>query len=103
MSKRPLAYWNILGEGARKASNAKIKNKNQRIFFSGRKIYQRIIMVMRIPVINLSSLSKQSGAEIESMIEHLEDGKYSFVVCFRRMRLTRRAVTSDFAIEMQVQ
>ncbi len=29
-------------------------------------------MSMRIPVINLSSLSKQSGAEIESMIEHLE-------------------------------
>ena len=100
MSKRPLVYWNILGKRARKASNAKIKN--QRIFFSGRKIYQRIIMVMRIPVINLSSLSKQSGAEIESMIEHLENGKYS-VVCFRRMRLVTRAVTSDFAIEMQVQ
>ena len=76
--------------------------KNQRIFFSGRKIYQRIIMVMRIPVINLSSLSKQSGAEIESMIEHLENGKYS-VVCFQRMRLATRAATSDFAIEMQVQ
>ena len=24
MSKRPLVYWNILGEGARKASNANI-------------------------------------------------------------------------------
>ena len=59
-------------------------------------------MVLRIPVINLSSLSKQSGAEIESMIEHLEKGKYS-VECFQRMRLATRAVTSDFAIEMQVQ
>ena len=59
-------------------------------------------MVMRIPVINLSSLSKQSGAEIESMIEHLENGKYS-AVCFQQMRLATRAVTSDFAIEMQVQ
>jgi len=36
-------------------------------------------MIMRIPVINLSSLSKQSGAEIESMIEHLEVKEY-FVV-----------------------
>ena len=80
MSKRPLVYWNIWGEGARKASNAKIKN--QRIFFSGRKIYQRIIMVMRIPVINLSSLRKQSGAEIESMIEHLEMREY-FDMSFR--------------------
>ena len=33
-------------------------------------------MSMRIPVINLSSLSKQSGAEIESMIEHLEMREY---------------------------
>ena len=92
MSKRPLVYWNILGEGARKASNAKIKN--QRIFFSGRKIYQRIIMVMRIPVINLSSLSKQSGAEIESMIQHLEMRKY--FVSLRRTLWAKRAVTSDF-------
>ena len=69
MSKRPLVYWNILGEGARKASNAKIKISGY--FLKGRKIYQGN-MSMRIPVINLSSLSKQSGAEIESMIEHLE-------------------------------
>ena len=33
-------------------------------------------MSMRIPVINLSSLSKQSGAEIESKIEHLEQREY---------------------------
>ena len=33
-------------------------------------------MSMRIPVINLSSLSKQSGAEIESMIEHLDKREY---------------------------
>ena len=33
-------------------------------------------MRMRIPVINLSSLSRQSGAEIESMIEHLEQREY---------------------------
>ena len=46
------------------------------IFSKGRKIYQRIIMSMRIPVINLSSVSKQSGAEIESMIEHLEMREY---------------------------
>ena len=41
-------------------------------------------MSMRIPVINLSSLSKQSGAEIESMIEHLEMREY-FDVSFLAM------------------
>ena len=73
MSKRPLVYWNILGEGARKASNAKIKN--QQIFSQREKDISKDYHE-RIPVINLSSLSKQSGAEIESMIEHLDKREY---------------------------
>ena len=61
-------------------------------------------MNMRIPVINLSSLSKQSGAEIESMIEHLEM-RGRFVASFsgesklwRRMPLRR-----TLSVRMQVQ
>ena len=42
-------------------------------------------MSMRIPVINLSSLSKQSGAEIESMIWHLDKREY-FDVSFLAMK-----------------
>ena len=62
-------------------------------------------MSMRIHVINLSSLRKQSGAEIESMIEHLEMREY-FDMSFRAWAenlnrsfveaLTKSAVTSDF-------
>ena len=74
MSKRPLVYWNILGEGARKASKCKIK-KSADIFLREEDIskdyhghenscHQSFI------------LEQQSGAEIESMIEHLEMREY---------------------------
>ena len=52
-------------------------------------------MRMRIPVINLSSLSKQSGAEIESMIEHLEMREYFDVSFLAKDRSLSRSFDEE--------
>ena len=61
-------------------------------------------MSVRIPVINFSSKSKQSGAEIESMIEHLEKRGH-FVASFlvNRSFGEECGAASDFGVRMQVQ
>ena len=82
MSKRPLVYWNILGEGARKASNA--KNKNQRIFSQRKKDISKDYHEHENPCHQSFILEQQSGAEIESMIEHLEMRGY-FDMSFRSL------------------
>jgi hypothetical protein len=53
-------------------------------------------MSMRIPVINLSSVSKQSGAEIESMIEHLEMREYFDLSFLGRIGALARNLNRSF-------